>query len=542
MKRKVLGSAVILFALNAQAATPPAGYDPAAQQMRELQQREQRMQQRQQQEQTLQEEQKNEQQSAEAEASGPSFILQSVRFTPSTYLSNEQLRSVVMPHLDKPATFTSLQRLIAEINALYQQNGVYTAVAILPQQKIENGVVFINLVEGKLGKLAIEQNQYTESEFIREWISQKDFSQNVDVNALEKDILVYNRVNDQRLAAELRAGESFGLTDIVINVAEQPRDSLQVFVDNYGYKSNGREEIGAMYRRQQLFTAGDRAILYGQVSEGTLSLSASYNAPIKQSRWRLGGSTSYTLTEVVSGDFKDADVEGESNRTSIEASYLALSGTHYWLNGLLSASHSNSNSTVAGYDISKFTNNAVSGGAQFNWLGSFWQLNVRQRVEYVQTNDRLLSRDDTYTLFPGDVTSVFRQGNTNFFVLATAGWQMTSDEALPGSIAWSLGGVSTVRAYENGVVTGDKGVYAQIEQHYNGWSLWGQPIDLYVFYDYGETQALTPKQKVDGLGLGASMGFAKRFSFDFTIATPLKDVAPDQSDVVVYARLSCQCL
>lgn len=551
MKRQVSVTRILqgLMAISwitlAHAATPPAGYDPAGQQMRDLQQREQRLQQRKQQEEILQEDKAAEEKKQQAEqeaAAGPSFVLKSVRFTPSDYLTHDQLRSVVLPHLDKPATFSSLQRLIGEINALYQANGVYTAVAILPQQKVENGVVLVNLVEGKLGKLAIEQNQYTEEAFIRDWIGQKDFSKNVDVNALERDILVYNRVNDQRLAAELRAGESFGLTDIVISVEEQPRDSLQVFIDNYGYKSNGREEIGAMYRRQQLFTSGDRAILYGQASEGTLSLSASYNAPINDSRWRLGGSASYTLTEVVHGDFKDADVEGESNRVSIEASYLALSRTAYWMNGLLSASHANSSSTVAGFDISKFANNSISGGGQFNYLGSIWQLNLRQRVEYVETNDKLLDNNETYVLFPGDFTTILRQGNTAFYFLATGGWQLTSDEALPGSISWSLGGASTVRSYENGIITGDKGFYSQLEQHYNGWSPFGQSVDFYIFYDYGEAQALTPKQKAHGLGLGVSTGLWKRFSLDMSIATPLKDVVPDQSDVVFYARLSCQCL
>ena len=52
-----------------------------------------------------------------------------------------------------------------------------------------------------------------------------------------------NRVNNQLLQAELRAGEAFGLTNIVIKVQEQKRDKLEVSVDNYSFESRMMQKV-----------------------------------------------------------------------------------------------------------------------------------------------------------------------------------------------------------------------------------------------------------------------------------------------------------
>ncbi len=538
--------AVCLLPALAQAASPPPpGFDAVGPLVRDQLLRDERLDSRQMEESAPVVEREDEEPAAAED--GPSFVLKSVRFTPSGYLSETQLRAVVEPYLDTSVTFTDLSRMVEQVNDLYRKMGVYTALALLPKQKVEDGVVLVRLVEGRLGKLLIEQNAYTGTDYIRGWISQQDHEKTVDVLDLEGDILAYNRVNDQRLRAELRAGTAFGLTDIVVIAEEPKRDSVQAFVDNYGYESNGQWELGVLYRRQQAFIDGDRAIVYVQGSEGTLSASLGYNAPIDNSRWRVGATATFTQTKVVDGPSEPFDIEGESNRLALEASWLALSRQRYWVNGLFSLSTASSDTTIAGADLSQFVVDTLGAGVQFNWMGDVWQVNARQFVNLADSQDQLAGKGGAadlsaeYLLYPGDLTVIARQGRGGFYALTQAGWQQSGDEALAGTVAWTAGGPTSVRGYPSGAVTGDTGYYMQLEQHYNGWTLGGNSTDFYLFYDIGQADTGTTSQSLSATGVGASLGLGRRFSLDLSVALPLEDdVLPDQDDTQFWLRLSGQ--
>ena len=84
----------------------------------------------------------------ETQAAGPTFELMSVRFTESDYLSREQLLDIISPWLGQNVTFADLQKLVDAVNKRYRVEGVYTATAVLPPQRIEGGLVLIRLIEG----------------------------------------------------------------------------------------------------------------------------------------------------------------------------------------------------------------------------------------------------------------------------------------------------------------------------------------------------------------------------------------------------------
>lgn len=96
------------------------------------------------------------------------FILTSIRFTPSDILSKD-FQPIVQPRLNQPVTIDDLNTITEAITALYQQKGIFTASAILPPQRIENGVVVIQLVEGKLGQIRwATDDHYTDHDWASE--------------------------------------------------------------------------------------------------------------------------------------------------------------------------------------------------------------------------------------------------------------------------------------------------------------------------------------------------------------------------------------
>lgn len=82
----------------------------------------------------------------------------------------------------------SFKTLYENFNYLYATKGYVTARAFLPPQTIENGVVKINLVEGTVGNITVEDNRWTRESFIKKRLSAKE-GEIFEIGLLEQDIL-----------------------------------------------------------------------------------------------------------------------------------------------------------------------------------------------------------------------------------------------------------------------------------------------------------------------------------------------------------------
>ncbi|WP_419533510.1 ShlB/FhaC/HecB family hemolysin secretion/activation protein [Endozoicomonas sp.] len=521
------------------AQTPPDDYDYAGQTSKDLFERELRLREKEKKpnlpaitEQT---------EPTEEVTGGPTFILRGIRFTKSAHLTQEELQNIVQPALGEEIDYNGLQKILGTINQLYRQKNIYTAVAVFPEQQVSDGVVIIRLVEGSIGEIVFEGNKYTEDGYFREWIDYDNQLASIDIEALEKDILFYNRIHNQRLQAELRAGKAFGLTDIVINVPEPGRDSLELYLDNYGYESSGEAQLSALYQRNQLFRPSDKAMAYGLVSSGLKSFVSSYSTVVGTDGLRLGGSLQFTNATVTSGDFKDLGYTGDTLRLGLEGSYLVYSDADLWVNLVAAISNSSSKNSVTGGDLSDYQTGRYQLGAELSWLGSQWQFSGRQLYSSVNSKEKLQGITRKFNLFNTRLTFIYNFDNP-FYALSTVEAQFTSEQALPGAVSFTLGGPSTLRGYQQGVASGDQGWYQQIEVHYNGFSFNEYLFDLYGFYDHGEVESLNPKQTLSSAGVGINVSGNEWFSFDLTVANAMEEVAPDQDNTSLYARITCHCI
>jgi len=494
--------------------------------------------------------------------SGPTFELKSVRFSKSQYLSQDDLSKVVRPLLETQVSFSDLNTLVLRINQIYRENNVYTATATLPPQKIKNGVVYIRLIEGSLGKLVIEDNHYLSDTFIRQWLRNDEQVQAIDIQALEADVLRYNRVNDQRLQAELHAGTTFGLTDIVIRVDEPKRDQLYLFWDNYGVESTGKNELGILYSRQKLFMDGDRGSVHvlhsGKTNldftkgwdffrnrTGIKSLNLGYSSAVLDSGWRLSGTLASTATNIIGGDLdNDSSVEGQTDRISLDSSYLALSDDLYWLNVLLGSSYTWSQSSVVhSAKISELRISQAYAGAQINLLGDFWQISLAQYLNYAAVENLLVDPPyDEFSMFKGDFSAVARVPGWPVYGLLSSSWQHSPQPDLAGALTFSTGGSSSVRGYEPGFANGDDGYTYNIEAHYNGLSLWQQNFDFYLFHDGAKVEGFGTEESLVAVGLGMSVSGSSMLAFDMTAAQAQISNSAGKDDWQVFTRLTCQCL
>jgi hemolysin activation/secretion protein len=472
-------------------------------------------------------------------AEGPTFVLKRVRFSNSRHLNRDQLAAAAQPFLGREVHLQDLQALLQRVNEMYRGQGVYTAAATLPEQQVKDGTVVIQLVEGTLGQVVVDKAQYLAAPFVQRWVGDPQPGTDLDARRLEADVARFNRVNDAKLQATLRAGQDFGRTDLVLEVQEPARTSAQVFLDNYGYASSGKAELGGLVRRQKLLTDGDRSLAYLMASEGTQALSLSYNAPLDVSGWRLGASASLNRTRMIAGDFKDIDVRGGGSSLAVDSSYLAVSRDQLWLNLTAGVQLSDSSNDVRGVAVSHYRITRLNLGAPLSMTGTGWTWSFNPTLAVAHAGNQLLPEQSTSaTLFTGDSSLLYRLGDRGWYGLAQASWQFTGHRSLPGALAFSVGGPASVRGYEPGQISGDAGVLATVEMHYDGWSPGGTHLDMFVFADTSEVKSINPTVHPTAAGLGASWSGWKGLGLNLSAGKGLRGVVPEQRGWHAYARVS----
>ena len=238
--------------------------------------------------------------------------INSVEVAPSSILSKDEVNNVVKQLVGKNVFISDIQKAIDEINNLYAQKGFVTAKAFLPEQTVQNGHIYIELVESKIGNITVQENRWTKSKYITDRLPQKQ-GQLFDIVELEKDILDFNRYNEGvRLSANLKAGEENGTTDIEITADEKLPFHLVGIMDNAGRYQTGRLRGGAMIYADSLFGVRDRLSIGSYFAGGAISPFADYNIPVNKKDGRVGFMYSSTFAKIKYGPYEPLDLKSKS--------------------------------------------------------------------------------------------------------------------------------------------------------------------------------------------------------------------------------------
>lgn len=462
-------------------------------------------------------------------AEGVEFVLQGVRFSESAFLARADLAAVAGPYIGKKVNFTALQKLVGDVDALYARKGLATAKAVLPPQEIRNGIVRIELVEGRLGELRVEGNGSTRAGHILGRIRIAPGSV-VDLDSLKRQLVYFNRTSDIQLQAALRPGSAFGLTDVLILAQEPPRHDLRLFLDNQGSPSTGRYQAGASLRYNNLFGIGDSVSAYLAGAEGAITGNVTYSLPVNRRNGRLSVSYARNRIGIIAGPFEQLDIKGNSS-TAMLSLQQPLWVTEVWkLDGALALSRTESSTTLSGVSLGDSTIDKASLGASLSRVGARGGWSVSQSVAQAQSKEEF-GADRSFIVYDGSFAGARRLGQRWSTVL-NAGWQYTPETEIPAAERFLIGGISTVRGYQQGLLSGDKGYYLQLELH----RPLSRSLTGFGFVDTGGV-ASSPTRQITGAGLGLNWRWRKRLNADLAVGYPFNQIVSDQDSYRIDARL-----
>lgn len=465
------------------------------------------------------------------EGKTPSIWVEEIRLTPSEILSEEEIASIIRPYEGRHLGIGDLSEVVERLNGLYLEKGYVTAKAVLPPQSLEDGVVRIILVEGRVGEVVVEGNRYTQSDFIVERMSLQA-GDLVDVAKLESDILYFNGVYDVKLVARLEAGEAFGTTDTILQVVEPDRWNSEI-----SYANSGREETGA---GQFALTVVNRG-LFGRSDPFTLTLiggeassagSVTYALPLGWAGGRFVISYHKNHLQVVSGDFADINIVGDSAGGSAGWRHpLAAEGA----NKVFLTVDYRYYKTGTSFLGEKLVDNVVQGmtyGLEFALIDHARSLDIRQAVTLGRSYTG--SEANKFMKYHGSLARQWRWKDRYPIAFRLHG-QLAGSSLTPASEHFALGGIGTVRGLAPGAGTGENGYAMSLEMRIPV----SPALEAFFFVDRG---AVFPDP--DGAGPATSVGTGvdftlfNHFSGSLVYGLPLRPGGPDLRQGRLHLRAS----
>ncbi|MPM45122.1 hypothetical protein SDC9_91807 [bioreactor metagenome] len=397
----------------------------------------------------------------QADESKTVFAVKKIEFDTTEILSAEELANVARKYEGRELGLQDLNVMLEEINELYYSKKVITAKAILPPQKITDGVVRVKLIEGHYGDFKITGNKYTHAEYILNRINVKKM-QLVRLDELEKNLTYFNRTNDISLKAELVPGKEVGTTDCILHVQEPSLWETTLYADNAGSKDSGLYRIGALVTVNSLNGGRESLVINPTWTKGTLAGSIYYSQPIDNYGTKVGFSYSKNALDIIDGFLESMDVEGNSEDLGLNFSrplkvtsdikteafadvHHKLSETDFFGENLL---HTVLNTYTAGYSV------------QQNLKDGLWYANLSGTHIHGSQKDNYSNE----SFSRGNMTLIRQQAfsSKQIFTLHTSA-QYSNSKELPSAEQFSLGGISTVKGFKESAISGEKGYYFGVE-------------------------------------------------------------------------------
>lgn len=442
--------------------------------------------------------------------------INSVEVAPSSILSKDEVNNVVKQLVGKNVFISDIQKAIDEINNLYAEKGFVTAKAFLPEQTVQNGHIYIELVESKIGNITVQENRWTKSKYITDRLPQKE-GQLFDIVELEKDILDFNRYNEGvRLSANLKAGEENGTTDIEITADEKLPFHLVGIMDNAGRYQTGRLRGGAMIYADSLFGVRDRLSIGSYFAGGAISPFADYNIPVNKKDGRVGFMYSSTFAKIKYGPYEPLDLKSKSYIYSLYYSQPLVRKPGFELKSYAALNYKRARTSLfddmIGLGLDEITSADVALNMRKDTKYGIWYLN--QGVSYAVP---IFDSESSYVKIAGGAVRLHDFSHGIIGQLRTNYQVIPNNKHIPYLDQFQTGGLATVRGYQEGILMGKNGYFASGElmfpilpREIKGHAFLGRYVKGAVFADHAGVFPTASEDYYDGSYFLASIGMGLR--------------------------------
>lgn len=440
-------------------------------------------------------------------------------------------------------TIGQIQEVAAAVTERYRSAGFILAQAIVPAQEVDDGVVVLEVFEGKLGAVRFQGN-----EMYQEAVLAAPFKDLIDApvtaSGIESAILTTSDYPGISVFGVFQPGTEVGETDLVVRVQDERRWQASLRADNYGTRFTGQYRAFADFQLNNATGAGDRfyaALLRQYDPTNGRFWQLEYERPIGPPGWSIGLSGQRNPFDV-GADLQAADLSGQSEiyrlfgrRSIIRSREKNVSSTLTWQ--YADATTSQADVEIA-QDISsvmdlKFDFDSIDSrarGLNLGTLGFTFGLGdllgghgadkvAEQSVPPSRIGGSGEPADNDFFKAYGGYSRLQTLAEDVSLLVRTEGqW---SADLLTSLYQFSIGGPASVRAYPVAEALFDSGVFGSLELTVNapgfshvpafGGLTWGQLLRVSFFSDFAYGRLNDPVStdvaSASFYGYGAGLAF-----------------------------------
>lgn len=292
-------------------------------------------------------------------------------FDGNTLVTNAQLQAVVKPWVDRTLSFSALNDVTSAIQDYYLTQGRLAQVTV-PPQEVKNGIIRLQIVEGKMGKVLVKSaSPESKVRFSTEraalyFSKDADGKQYINADAVERSTLLLNELPGLKATTSFEAGEQPGYSNINVALEDTPFFSGQLALSNYGSSSTGTGQAIANLSMNNLSGIGDQITLDAIQSLGSGYVQGAYNLPVGTDGWKVGLQSSYLQYKTLSS-WGSSQTQGYAATYNANANYALLRSQAAISNLRFSVESRYYNNTQGATTISDYLINAVTAGINGNW-------------------------------------------------------------------------------------------------------------------------------------------------------------------------------
>ena len=429
-----------------------------------------------------------------------SIIVRKFEVIGNTIFTQAELDRVLKPYTLRRISFSELLEAQRAVTQLYLDNGYISSGAFIPPQDIDNRVVQIQVIEGRVEAIEVTGLKRLKPGYVRsrlEIATGPPLNQNQLLNALQLLRLDPRIAN---LSAELSAGVRPGSSILEVKVIEADVFSISLGIDNYNPPSVGTDRRLVRISHDNLVGWGDRFSAFYYNTDGRNSLDElSYTIPINPYNGSIGFRFSYTDSDIIESPFNQLDIESQARRYNLTYRQpVYQTPTDDVAIGLI-FSRQESETSLLGtpFRLSRGANE--EGETRISALRFFQEYtNRNQRQVFALRSQFNLGIDLFDATVNGDdlpdskffawrgQTQYLRQLTPDTGLLLRSDVQV-SDRPLLALEQFSLGGALTVRGYRQDALVTDNGLFASAELRTTILRIpkWSTSLQLTPFTDFG---------------------------------------------------------
>lgn len=455
------------------------------------------------------------------------IYIQEYRVQGAHLLTKLEVGEAVYPYLGPERTAEDVDQARAALEKAYQAKGFQTVSVQIPPQQVKGGVVILQVIEGKVGRLRVKGARYFSPDQIKKAAPSLAEGTVPDFNKVSQDIVALNQLPDRRVTPTLRAGVEPNTVDIDLNV----KDTLPLHGNlelNNRYSPNTTQlRLNGAVSYSNLWQLGHSAGFSFQVAPENIKdaevFSGYYLFRFPHLDWLsliLQGTKQDSNVSTLGG----AAVAGRNEVVGARAIITLPPGKNFFHSISLGIDwkHYNQGLNLPTGEIqTPLTYYPLSATYSATWLGKGYETDLNAGVTFNLRGMGSTETEFDNNRFKATGSFIYFRGDLSETIDLPRGFQLfakvqgqVSDQPLVNSEQFAGGGLATVRGYLEAEELGDDAIFGSLELRTPSLLSWmggkGNEWRFYMFAEAGElTLQDTLPEQVSRFDM-ASYGFGSR--------------------------------